>query len=429
MNSLGQRIREIRIKRGLTQIELANGLCTPSMISQMETDKARPSYKMLVALAAKLDVPLEKLLDHIELGMESKSKFTLAKALIESGQYELATTLLEELLHAPHTEFSSTDIMYNLATCYMNISQFAKAESMFVPVAELATLRDDRQMLARIMLSLGVVAARKEEYPIAVYHTQKALDEYHKHGLTEPTLHVQILLQLAGLLQQVGKMQQAMEHYQEAVGLYENMSDLKGLGQTYLQLADAYRKQGDYAKSQEFAAQAIAAFKTLGDRMRQMDAECQMTLLERQEGKPGEVLSRLLAFADIYQQQKDAARAGEVYAEVANVCLEERNFEEARSYAERAGSLLPEEHEVMGKVQRVLAFVSFAGGETEQGYLHLEQAVAIFEQSGQLAQQEETVLHLCHYLVEQGRHDEAFERLEKFHDHMMKKLGERGIVL
>ncbi|ASS76748.1 hypothetical protein CIG75_18590 [Tumebacillus algifaecis] len=78
MHSLGQRIREIRLKTGLTQIELAKGLCTPSMVSQIESDRARPSYKILVALAARLEVPLEYLVKEVNFELENSSKYKMA---------------------------------------------------------------------------------------------------------------------------------------------------------------------------------------------------------------------------------------------------------------------------------------------------------------------------------------------------------------
>lgn len=42
--SLGQRIRELRLMKGLTQVELSEGISTPSMVSQVESNRARPCY-------------------------------------------------------------------------------------------------------------------------------------------------------------------------------------------------------------------------------------------------------------------------------------------------------------------------------------------------------------------------------------------------
>src|SRR5687768_3536852 len=92
MNTLGDRIRSLRVQKGLNQGQLANGICTSSMISQIESDKAYPSQKTLFALAERLEVPVSLLLENLDLGLESRSKFMLAKALQAAGDYHFALT-------------------------------------------------------------------------------------------------------------------------------------------------------------------------------------------------------------------------------------------------------------------------------------------------------------------------------------------------
>jgi transcriptional regulator with XRE-family HTH domain len=82
MDSLGQRIRDFRLKKGMTHIELAKGLCTPSMISLIESGRARPSYKVLYAIADRLGVPLEYLLKDVDLDLEYTSKYNLAMGMV-----------------------------------------------------------------------------------------------------------------------------------------------------------------------------------------------------------------------------------------------------------------------------------------------------------------------------------------------------------
>jgi HTH-type transcriptional regulator, quorum sensing regulator NprR len=68
--TMGQRIRELRMQKGLTQSDLAMGIVTPSMISQLESGKAHPSHKVLFKLAAKLDVSVDTFLKDIDLDLE-----------------------------------------------------------------------------------------------------------------------------------------------------------------------------------------------------------------------------------------------------------------------------------------------------------------------------------------------------------------------
>ncbi|ARU62772.1 hypothetical protein CBW65_18700 [Tumebacillus avium] len=56
--TLGQRIRRLRLEKGMAQSEVADGYVTISMISQLERDKNTASVYLLQHIAKKLHVPL-----------------------------------------------------------------------------------------------------------------------------------------------------------------------------------------------------------------------------------------------------------------------------------------------------------------------------------------------------------------------------------
>lgn len=114
--SLGQRIRELRLRKGFTQIDLAKDLCTPSMISQIESDRARPSYKMLFAIAERLNVPLEQLLLDVDLNMEYISTYKMARAMVRAKEYASAIPLLREVMETPRAQISTMDLLFEWAT-------------------------------------------------------------------------------------------------------------------------------------------------------------------------------------------------------------------------------------------------------------------------------------------------------------------------
>lgn len=62
--TLGNKIRNCRIERGMTQVELAlkSGL-SQGYISQLEKDKFNPTIPVIIGIAAGLDVPIERFIE------------------------------------------------------------------------------------------------------------------------------------------------------------------------------------------------------------------------------------------------------------------------------------------------------------------------------------------------------------------------------
>ena len=59
---VGQRVREARIKKGVSQAELGAPFFTRAMVSAVELGKISPALKTLAHFATKLEVPLKNLI-------------------------------------------------------------------------------------------------------------------------------------------------------------------------------------------------------------------------------------------------------------------------------------------------------------------------------------------------------------------------------
>ncbi|WP_109691287.1 helix-turn-helix domain-containing protein [Tumebacillus permanentifrigoris] len=57
----GSLLRSARLSKCLKQHELAEGICTPAMISQIETGKANPSDELINRLCGKLGIDVSDL--------------------------------------------------------------------------------------------------------------------------------------------------------------------------------------------------------------------------------------------------------------------------------------------------------------------------------------------------------------------------------
>lgn len=57
----GAKVKRLREWQGMTQAELAKGICTQGMICLIECDKANPSERLTTAIAERLETTVDEL--------------------------------------------------------------------------------------------------------------------------------------------------------------------------------------------------------------------------------------------------------------------------------------------------------------------------------------------------------------------------------
>ena len=93
MIDFGNRLKDLRTKKGLSQEQLAHQLgVTKSMISAYETSMRMPSYRVLIKIALLFNVSTDYL-----LGIEKGASLRVSG--ITSAQSAILSELIEELKH------------------------------------------------------------------------------------------------------------------------------------------------------------------------------------------------------------------------------------------------------------------------------------------------------------------------------------------
>ncbi len=86
LRGIGDRLREERVKAGLSQRELARRLgVSPSLISQLESGQSNPSVGTLYAIVTELDVSLDRLIrgsDYVGNGTEKAAEEETSPPLV-----------------------------------------------------------------------------------------------------------------------------------------------------------------------------------------------------------------------------------------------------------------------------------------------------------------------------------------------------------
>ncbi|MCX7570537.1 tetratricopeptide repeat protein [Tumebacillus sp. DT12] len=429
MFSLGQRIRELRLKQGLTQIDLAKELCTPSMISQIESDKARPSYKMLFAIAERLDVPLEKLLVDVDLNMEYVSTYKMARAMVRSKRFASAIPLLRDLLETPRAQISTMDILFELGVCLVQTNELAEAEQTLTQVQELAIMRQDHQLLAAVWKELGEIEFRHRRYQLAVHHWQKALANAEQMDEQDVYLKAELLYRMGQTYNQTGQAVEALELYDRAARMYESMESLHEMAQVYLGLGISYQQMNDHEKAAEYSERAASIFEGLENVLMTIKTEIHNASLYAQTGRVVEAEEMLMRAIHKLSGMGDKEIEGIAYAELAQVFLCKGDMDQAEAACQQARMLLPELHLDQAKINRTLGEVALCRGQTEEAIRRLQMAVDGYRRLDAARECEETMYRLAQIYRSQGEYERQAEVLEKMRDVVKEALGRRGIEL
>ena len=97
MKKLGEKIKNIRRSKGLTQNELAEGICTQATVSNLENGASLPSVTTLLAIADRLKINFSEISDYMPTNDNSFIEiFNQVKALCNKGEYKKAQTLLKK---------------------------------------------------------------------------------------------------------------------------------------------------------------------------------------------------------------------------------------------------------------------------------------------------------------------------------------------
>lgn len=427
--TLGQKIRDLRIRKGLTQSDLAAGLVTPSMISQIESDKANPSHGLLASIAEKLDTPIEYFLTDTETQMEKVSEYKIAKALMATKQYDKALSMLEELEREPSPHVSSIDVSFDLATCYLQAGRFKEATERFENVLDSAMARNDQTISLLVLNQLGELSYLEKNYPIAIHYWKKAHEVIKKGHPTELYLHAKIVNNLGKVYYKLGEHSEALNYYQESNKLLEGSHHFKQIGDIYLNLGHTYRDMGEFEKAAEYSQYALSIFQSLNNMKLTIDVKAKYGIVKGETGHVEEAVKVLENCMHEYREIGCEEEVGHVHSDLARILVTGEQYDRAMEHCQAALSFFPEENLDRAHVYRMIGQVQNAQGKAEESVESIKKAIELFKQTAAFGELVKAYSLLGDIYKNKGDFKEAMECLEAMNNAMEENLRERKIVI
>jgi len=255
MNSVGDRLREARLARGLTQEELAKGLATKGFISQIERHRATPSLAKLRLMAERLQLPLGHFTGDL-LPMEVTYLRKSAELAVKAKEPARALELVAEADSRPTTANERADLQRIKGTAFDALGRPADALAAHQAAAAAAP-PDDPELSAAIYAEMGTVLAQLEQFVSAVEADLRAIHWLDRSKLADPGLRARVLTNLGRACWSLGQVDQAHTYLASALDAATDAESLLRIANAHMGLGVTARAKGQLDEAIEHCNRAL----------------------------------------------------------------------------------------------------------------------------------------------------------------------------
>lgn len=386
--TIGRRVQQLRVERGLTQKQLAEPVYTPAYISTLEAGRVRPSDDALRHLADRLGVAFDELATGrpARLVTELRLRLTEAQRTLAAGEAEAAVEQYTGLLAEAETYGLAGEraaALLGLGECALETGELVGGRQYFERAeAGLA----DAPLTARVPALRGRAVAHylAGELRYAVYLLESTLDELNRGGLHDPDALLLLYASVIGPYMDMGAHARAAQAAEFALALAPRSGDPALVARMHRSVARTLLAEGRLAEADASLARAAELYRGL--RLRTELANChwmrgyvyaQNGELERAEEEMREALHMLSATrASLYSSQ--------LTVELADVLHRRGSSREAAELLRDVlGGLSPERGAVhAAAAHRLLGIIAEDARRAEEAEEHYVRAMSLLERAG-----------------------------------------------
>lgn len=333
---IGERIRQVRIHKGITQTELIKGICSNTYISKIESGKAKPSYSFITKIAEVLEVDTEFLLD-VNMKNVEPDVHRIYESYISSRKIDSQDLALLKL-HSRENHSNCTLIkIYYVLISYYTANNIEEAHQLVEQAKNIISHAQPafENETSYYFHSLYKYFNANKNYSEALFYASLHLDSLQKE---ETSLRAaKAYLNLAQVRTKIDEdLELARLYTKKALQIFKEQDFKEGIANSLAQLAIQYHRNDLYND-------ALKALDELSQFSEKVNKEYYAPILAYNYGR-------------VYQKQKQFDQAVtymlqsieyDINADneeetihalkiLSNISIERKNWEEADDYLKRA---------------------------------------------------------------------------------------------
>ncbi len=269
--NLGDRVRQLRIARGLTQTDLAGDRCSKEYVSQIERGKTRPTAETIEWLAGQLGVDTT----FLEIGVSTdernrvESIVTLAEASLEKNANEEAVEALVDVKAALLTvQAPELELRALLAEAWgrMYLGDVRPAIALLERARALSESPEFTDVeRSDVLYRLGCCRYKLNSISTAVSLLSEAHDLLTRSGLPADRLRAHILEWRSRCYQRQRDFEAAREDVEHALELAESLNDTRTAAHVYFQASLVAERTGHWVLARTYAERARERYQEVAD--------------------------------------------------------------------------------------------------------------------------------------------------------------------
>jgi transcriptional regulator with XRE-family HTH domain len=300
--TIGERLKRLRLERGLSQRELAAPGVSYAYISRIEAGSRQPSVKALRRLASKLGVSA----DYLETGSD----------LDAAGTRELRLSNLELAVRLGETEGVEPAL------------QDALGE---------AIAAGDREAARRARISLAWLALKSDEFADVVALLEAATSDDPMTAIDQVEVNVNLGIAYAGM----GHPERAVELYERCIANVQDHGGDPSLEARYATLLSyALTDMGEIARAEDVVRRALERMKDTNDPYMRVRLYWSIARLAHAEGRDSTALTNVRKAIALLQATDDTFHLARAHILAAAITLGRDQPEQAERHVIEAEHLL-----------------------------------------------------------------------------------------